>query len=490
MKKTNLLIAMSLIFAGLVAGFVLTARLGRQEITLADGKSTVSPEASDLLGKFSSALAEVAKASEPSVVSISTSKTVSMDQSHFGGLGDDPFFRHFFDQQFGHSFGRQRKFRSSALGSGVIISKDGYLLTNNHVVQEADSIKVTLFDNREFTGKVVGTDPKTDVAVVKIEADNLPAAILGNSDNLKTGQLVMAVGIPFGLSHTATVGVISAVGRSNVGIADYEDFIQTDAAINPGNSGGALVNIKGEVIGINTAIFSTSGGYMGIGFAIPSNMAKTVMESIIKNGKVIRGWLGISIQDLNPQLAKSFGLSEAKGALVSEVLKDGPAAKAGLKRGDIISEFNGKAITSATELKNQAAGASPGTTVAIKIIRNGKTMDLSLTMGEYPEKMGEIMPASSEQGLPGVKVGELTPQMHSRLGIPEDVQGVLVEEVAPNSPVAGILQANDVISEINRKPVSNLEEYRDASGSYREKGTTLLLIYRDGASLYLTITNR
>ncbi len=486
MKKKNLFMAISLILAGLVAGMVLTARFGRQEISLADGKSTVSPAASELLGKFSDSLAEVAKSIEPSVVSISISKTVAMSQNPFGGLGEDPFFRHFFGQQ----FGQQRQMRSTALGSGVIISKDGYVLTNNHVVQGADTIKVTLFDNRVFTGKVVGTDPKTDVAVVKIKADDLPAAILGDSDKLETGQLVMAVGIPFGLSHTATVGVISAVGRSNVGIADYEDFIQTDAAINPGNSGGALVNTKGEVIGINTAIFSTSGGYMGIGFAIPSNMAKTVMESIIKNGKVIRGWMGIGIQDLNPQLAKSFDLSEAKGALVSQVMKGGPAAKAGLKRGDVITEFDGNAIGSATALRNLAASTSPGTTVKIKVMRDGKSQELSLTLGEYPEKGATTMAAGGGQGLPGVDVQVLSPQVRSRLGIPDEVQGVLVTSVTADSPVAGILQAGDVISEINRKPIKNLDDYRTAAASFQEKGTTLLLIYRDGATMYLTITTR
>jgi len=251
-------------------------------------EKTISHESINLLTKLSDALAEVAGAARPAVVNISTTSTVTMEDNPMGDMFNDPFFRHFFGDQFGHQ-GQKRKYKSSALGSGVIVSENGYILTNNHVVKGADEIKVILYDKREFKGRIIGTDPRTDLAVIKINAKGLPTLSLGDSGKLKTGDVVLAVGNPFGLNQTITMGIVSAVGRSNIGLADLEDFIQTDAAINPGNSGGALVNSRGELVGINTAIFSTSGGYMGIGFSVPSSMAKTVMDSIIKHGKVVRG---------------------------------------------------------------------------------------------------------------------------------------------------------------------------------------------------------
>ena len=280
---------------------------------------------------------QVAKLAKASVVNISSARKAKT-QEFSNPFFDDPFFRRFFGEEFGRRFPQPREFREQGLGSGVVVSSDGYIVTNNHVVEQADEIKVQLPDKRSMKAKLIGTDPKTDVSVIKVDATGLPTLPWGDSSQLQVGELVLAVGNPFGLNQTVTMGIISAVGRANMGIVDYEDFIQTDAAINPGNSGGALVNLKGELIGINTAIFTRSGGYMGIGFSIPSNMVKSVMNSLIKHGKVVRGWIGVSIQEITPELAKEFGAAEAKGALVAEVMEQSPASKAKLERGDIINQ--------------------------------------------------------------------------------------------------------------------------------------------------------
>jgi len=270
----------------------------------------------------------------PTVVNISTTRVVkSPGGEPLTPFFNDPFFKDFFGDEFFRQFRIPKERREQSLGSGVIVTQDGYIVTNNHVIEKATEIKVVLSDKKEFKGKVIGVDPKTDIAVIKIDSKELPTIPWGDSDKLQVGEYVLAVGNPFGLTNTVTMGIISAVGRANVGVAEYEDFIQTDAAINPGNSGGALVNIKGELIGINTAIFSRSGGYQGIGFAVPANMVKTVMESLVKEGKVIRGWLGVSIQDITPDLAKQFGIKDLKGALVGDVVEGSPAHKAGIKRG-------------------------------------------------------------------------------------------------------------------------------------------------------------
>jgi len=277
-----------------------------------------------------------------------------------------------------------RKFQQRGQGSGFIISKDGYILINNHVVGDADLIKVKLSDGREFKAKVIGTDPQSDVAVIKIDATNLPVLRLGDSDKLEVGEWVIAIGNPFGLSQTVTVGVVSAKGRSRIGINDYEDFIQTDAAINPGNSGGPLVNIHGEAVGMNTAIFSRSGGYMGIGFAIPINMAKAIKDQLLKKGKVTRGWLGVVIQDIDEELAKSFGLEKTEGVLIAEVSEGSPAEKAGLKQGDIILRLNGKKVDDLGELRNKIALTAPGTKVKLEVLRENKRRTIQVTIGEQP----------------------------------------------------------------------------------------------------------
>ncbi len=444
----------------------------------------VSKESISLLDKLSDAIAEVADVSRPAVVNISTTSTVTMEQNPFGDMFNDPFFRRFFGDQFDH--GQKRKYKSSSLGSGVIVNSDGYILTNNHVVKDADDIKVILFDKREFKGKVVGTDPRTDLAVVKIDAKNLPTLKFGESGKLKTGDIVLAIGNPFGLNQTITMGIVSAVGRSNIGLADLEDFIQTDAPINPGNSGGALVNASGELVGINTAIFSTSGGYMGIGFAIPSDMAKNVMESIIKSGKVVRGWLGVSIQDLTADLASSLGIKETTGALISGVEKGGPAEKAGLKRGDLVVGLNGKKVEDSTHLRNMVSATSPGTKIDIKIIRDGKEQVISVTLGEYSEKK-IVKSTEYDNALKGVTVQELTRSLREKLDLPENVSGVVVTGVSRELGEQGLLRPNDVIQEVNRTAIQNVQDYDHAVSRIKAKEPILLLLFRSGGSFYLTI---
>ena len=486
MSKRNIYaVAIVFVIIGVIFGVVLSSRLNVHEITLAQ-ETGISKETTDFLGKLSKSLSEVAEKVKPAVVNISTTKTVTLRETPFDEFFNDPFFRRFFgrDFPFGH---KKRKYRSSALGSGVIVTDDGYILTNNHVIKDADEIKIVLQDKREFKGKVIGTDPKTDLAVVKIDAKGLPALKLGDSDRLHVGEIVLAVGNPFGLSHTITMGIVSAVGRSKVGIADYEDFIQTDAAINPGNSGGALVNIKGELIGINTAIFSTSGGYMGIGFAIPSNMAKAVMESIIKYGKVIRGWLGVTIQDLTPEIAEHFGIKEEKGSLVTDVVKGSPAEKAGFRRGDLIIEFDGKPVKDSTSLRNMVANTPPGKTVPVKIIREGKEVVLNVTLGEFPEERVISSATAEENVLRGVHVQELTPELREGLGIPEKVRGVVVTGVEEDSPAYEVLKRNDVIQEINRRSIKNIKDYRDAVSRLKKGESVLLLVYRGNGYIYITI---
>ncbi|UCD34308.1 MAG: DegQ family serine endoprotease, partial [Nitrospiraceae bacterium] len=351
-------------------------------------------------------MAEIAEAVKPAVVNISTVRTEKVADTPLSPFLDDPFFRRFFEDQFRHQE-RPRERKSASLGSGVIISREGYILTNNHVIQNAETIKVLLSDKREYTGKLIGSDPKTDLAVIKIDAENLASIPMGNSDNLKVGELVIAVGNPFGLNQTITMGIVSAVGRANVGIADYEDFIQTDAAINPGNSGGALVNVRGELVGINTAIFSTTGGYQGIGFAIPSNMVHIVMNSLIDKGKVVRGWLGVSIQDITPELAAQFRLEKDYGTLVTDVVEHGPAEKAGLLRGDVITEFDGKEVNEPYILRNIVAGLTPGTEVEMTVIREGKEKMLHVIIGELPSD-SEKATAEYSNALNGVSVQDLT----------------------------------------------------------------------------------
>jgi serine protease Do len=484
MRIRTMAAAAVLVIAGLVLGLTLSSNLDIQTKGYTKVETGVSKEAVRVLSQVSDAMVEVVASVRPSVVNISTTRKVKM-RSGAGPQFDDPFFRRFFgDEFFKHFFGPKERTETS-LGSGVIIDKRGYIITNNHVVKDAEEIKVTLYDKREFEGKVIGKDPKTDLAVVKIDEDGLPVARWGDSDGLKVGELVIAVGSPYGLSHTVTSGIVSAKGRANVRITDYEDFIQTDAAINPGNSGGPLINIRGEVVGINTAIFSTTGGYQGIGFAIPSSMAKVVLDSLIKEGKVTRGWLGVTIQPMTKELAGQFDLKDEKGALVSDVIEGSPAEDAGLKRGDIIMEFKGKEVDSPLALRNMVAATLPGAEVDLKIIREGKEKTLTVKIGELPEEEAGLMGAY-ENVLKGVHVQDLTPEIRKNLGISKRVEGVVVTFVGEDIG----LRRGDVILEVNRNPVRSVKEYDAVASKIKPGSDVLLLVYRDGGVFYMTLSER
>lgn len=451
-----------------------------------DTPARVSKESVDFLTKTGQAMAELAEAVSPAIVNISTVRTEKVTSTPLDPLFQDPFFRKFFGDKHPR-LQEPREHKSASLGSGVIVSRNGYILTNNHVVKNADTIKVLLSDKREFTGKIIGTDPQTDLSVIKIDAENLSTLELGDSDALKVGELVLAVGNPFGLNQTITMGIVSAVGRANVGIADYEDFIQTDAAINPGNSGGALVNVKGELIGINTAIFSTTGGYQGIGFAIPARMAKVVMDSLLLKGKVIRGWLGVSIQGITPELAKQFNLEKDYGNLVSDVVDGSPADKGGIMRGDVIIELNGLPVNEPFNLRNMVAATPPGEEVEFKVIRNGEILVLPVTVAEIP---GDDQKTSTEykNALQGVSVQDLTPDLYRKLNLPDKIRGVVVTDIEQGSNAESRLVPGDVILEINRRAISNLDDYESIVSQIKQDIDVLLLVFRRGSTIFVPIS--
>jgi serine protease Do len=472
----------------LIAAALLSAQL-LIFIPFAGAQGAISKESIDHLTRTGKALAEITSAVKPAIVNISTTRTVKIPESMDPFL-NDPFFRRFF----GDNLGRQRhpkEQKSVGLGSGVIASPDGYIITNYHVVKDVDEIKVLMSDKKEYVGKVIGSDPKTEISVVKIEATGLPTISWGNSDTLQVGDLVLALGNPYGLSQTVTMGIVSALGRANVGIADYEDFIQTDAAINPGNSGGALVNVRGEVIGINTAIYSTTGGYQGIGFAIPSNMVKSIMDSLVKKGKVVRGWLGVSIQEITPELARQFRIKDQAGALVGDVIENSPAEKAGLKRGDIIIEYDGKKVTSPTVLRNMIANTIPGEKHQLKVIREDKTISVQVTIEELAgeAELGAIS-GEFENVMTGITVQDMTPDIAGKLKIPERIKGVIISDISETSAASGILTRGDIIQEVNRQKTGNSKDYMDIVSKIKKGEDVLLLVYRKGTSLYVTLSHK
>jgi serine protease Do len=440
----------------------------------------------------SDAFVSVAQRATASVVNVASTRKVAVRGQPFPGpfpFFEDPFFRRFFGEPFERRFPAPQERQEQGLGSGVIVGADGYIVTNNHVIEQAEEIIVLLPDKRRLKAKLVGTDPKTDVAVIKIEAANLPALSWGDSSQLRVGEMVLAVGNPFGLNQTVTMGIISAVGRANMGIVDYEDFIQTDAAINPGNSGGALVNLNGDLIGINTAIFTRTGGYMGIGFAIPSNMVRSVMTSLIKHGKVVRGWLGVSIQELTEDLATQFDVAEAKGVLVSDVMEDSPAAKAKLERGDIIAAYNHVAVKDPVQLRSLVADTEPGTTVTVTILRDKKTRDVTVTIAELPKTVAKTRGPGErgrgEHALAGVAVERLAPEDLKRLKIDGGVAVIQVERGSP-ADRAGLRQG-DIIREINRKRVRTVEDFERLVDKLEPQASVLLLVHRGTATIFLSV---
>ncbi len=485
------IIAGLFLFAGLLIGIVLSSRM--DWLPSASSGSPAMPAVPVVTGAAPVNFVSVIKAVTPAVVNIATTRVVKQGAGGPSPFMDDPFFRQFFGDQFSQRFQAPRERRENSLGSGVIVDASGYIITNNHVIAKADEIKVLLSDKREFIGKVVGTDPKTDIAVIKISAKDLPTLPWGDSDALEVGEYVLAVGNPFALNQTVTMGIVSAVGRANVGIADYEDFIQTDAAINPGNSGGAMVNVRGELVGINTAIFSRSGGYMGIGFAVPSNMTRAVMDSLIKGGKVVRGWLGVSIQDVTPELAKQFGLKDTRGALVSEVIPDSPAASAGIKTGDVITSFNGKTVESPSILRNTVAQVPIGKTIKVELLRDKNSVTVQAKIAEQPKDIesAEAETANTEDKssvLAGVEVRNLTPDIARQLGLPPGTSGAVIAGVAAGSTAeeAG-LQEGDVILEINRQPVRNIADFNRIGGKLSKNDSTLMLVNRQGRKQFVAI---
>lgn len=404
-----------------------------------------SNEDIDILNRTSKAFSAVVKKANPAVVNVMVEKTVGAKGYSPDDFFNNPFFERFFGPQFRQQV-PQRKYKQQGQGTGFIISPEGYILTNNHVVEDADDITVTLDDRRKLKATLIGSDPQSDVALIKIEADeNFPTLPLGDSDALEVGEWVIAIGNPFGLNQTVTIGVVSAKGRSGVGLNEYENFIQTDAAINPGNSGGPLLNIHGEVVGINSALFSRTGGYMGIGFAIPINMVKAIENQLQKHGKVTRGWLGVAIQDVDENLAQSFGLEEAKGILVSEVTEGSPAEEAGLKQGDVIVKLNGKTLESVNELRNRIALIVPKTDAEFEIIREGKARNITVVIGEQPEDFSRLGQGGKSSVIEdfGLSFQELTQELADQLGYTNE-QGVLIGDVEPGSVAAkpGSRQAN------------------------------------------------
>jgi serine protease Do len=492
-RSGGLLLATGLVLAGSAVAFDINSKDKAEHptVTVPVDESTV---ARDTLPHGS--YAPLLKKITPAVVKIvTTSRAENSSAQQMPGF-DDPFWRRFFGDQFGQNGqnsrrGPQMPELQHGLGSGVIVTKEGYILTNNHVVDGAKEVKVTLQDGREFTAKVIGRDPKSDIAVVKIDAKDLPTIPLADSEKVEIGDVVLAIGNPFGIGQTVTSGIVSAKDRGNMGIEDYEDFIQTDAAINPGNSGGALVDINGRLIGINTAILSRSGGSQGVGFAIPSDTARTVMESLVKNGHVTRGYLGVMIQNVTPALADEFKLKDNKGALVGDVVPNGPADKAGLKNGDVVTEFNGHPVTDSRRLKLQVAETTPGTSVPLQLLRDGDKKTINVTIKELPgtDKLADA--DSSEKNdtgtLNGVEVADLDQQAHDQFNVPKNVKGAVVTQVDPNSAAAEAgLKPGDVILEINHQPVKSADEavkLTEKSGDKR----TLVRVWEKGGSHYVVV---
>ena len=475
--------------AGLLAGVLPFAASGANKA--AAPAITQDSKPINREGRLGVSFAPIVKKVAPSVVKVDTAATVKLTRGE-GLLGaENPFLRRFFgeDGMEGGS-GVPHMPRQHGVGSGVVVTGDGYILTNNHVVDGADEVKITLPDGREFTAKVIGKDPKTDIAVVKVEATGLPHVTLADSDQIEVGDTVLAVGNPFAIGQTVTAGIISAKGRGALGL-DYEDFIQTDAAINPGNSGGALIDTEGRLVGINTAILSRTGGNQGIGFAVPVNLAKGVMDQLVEDGKVTRGYLGVAIQDVTPPLAKKLDLKQNQGALVSDITPKSPAAKAGFESGDVVISYDGKKVESARQLKLAVARSKPGESVNVAVLRDGDEKTLKVVVKELTDKdslaKSDSSTGEADDVLNGVGVGDLDARSRRQLQIPEKIEGVVVTEVSPDSAANEQgLKAGDIIMEMNRKPLHSAEEAVRMSEHSKDR-ITLLKVWSHGSTHFLVI---
>ena len=482
-KKNIKIVLIALLLAGAIAGFgygmTATAKSGEAQ---AAATALVSAGSPMVPGNFS----DLAEKVRLGVVNIQVSKKVKSIGFN-NSPGNPSRDRNPFGDFFGPFEGNQPDRKQQGVGSGFIMSKEGYILTNNHVVEDADQIKVKLAGGKEFDGKIVGRDPKTDLALIKIDAaSELQPLKLGNSDDLKVGNWVVAVGSPFGLEQTVTAGIVSAKGRV-IGSGPYDNFIQTDASINPGNSGGPLINLQGEVVGINTAIIASG---QGIGFAIPINMAKEVAPQLQKRGHVTRGLLGVAIQDMTPELAKSLGLKESKGALVSQVVPGGPADKAGIEQGDVIVNFDGQSIGDSKDLPRVVASTTVGKTVTVKLLRDGKEVERQARVGEMEEENTSETAKNPIHPSLGVTVQNLTPQIARELGLKKSA-GVVVTGVEPGSPAAeAMIQVGDVIQAVNRKPVKNVDDFVKTVEKAKGGGSLLLLVQRGANSLFAAVTPR
>jgi len=447
------------------------------------GGRTLVPRVPAHVEETSRAFADIAKAVSPAVVNISSTKIVRQQQANGDLSGYMP----------GIPNGNAHRFREQSLGSGVIVSSDGYIVTNSHVIEQSNDIKVSLYDRRSFKARVIGIDSKTDIAIIKIDANDLPVIAWGDSDKLQVGEFVLAIGNPFLLSHTVTMGIVSAVGRADVGISAYENFIQTDAAINPGNSGGPLVNIRGELVGINSAIFSKTGGYQGIGFAAPSNMVKLVMDQLISSGKVTRGWIGVTIQELTPELSEQFGLKSAQGVLVSDVARGGPAHRSGIASGDVILEYDGKKTLDVGAMRNAVAQSKVGSQAQIRLMRRDREMAVTVTVTEMPSE-GESAAGPAQKSdtpgnvLAGMRVMDLSVAMAKQLSIEPDEKGVVIVNIDQGAAAddAG-LRRGDVITEINRQRISNLNDFNRIIARIKPGDNVLLYVNRIGKKFYSTL---
>ena len=486
--------------------FALLAPLAFASFAFAENKlPEIKVDTAPMERTHENSFAPIVDKVSPSVVTISISKNVAVGGRGKGNpLADDPFFRKFFGipdnepQPKKDDGNARKKAMPVGLGSGVIVSADGYIITNNHVVEQADEITVTLADGKtELKAKKIGTDAGSDIAVIKIEAKDLKPVTFADSEKIKVGDVVLAIGNPFALRQTVTKGIVSAVGRNQTGISEFGNFIQTDASINPGNSGGALVDALGRLVGINSAIFSQSGGNMGIGFAVPSNQARSVMESLIKFGKVQRGLLGIKMQELNEKLAENLKAPTKDGIAVTEVVPGGGAEKAGVKVGDVITEMNGRPVEEMAAFRNSIANMMPGTKVELKVFRNGEPKALSVTLVERPVDGMALggtpapAPAKVPDVLDGVTVGDITPDARKKFGIGDDVKGALITQVSPDSACADAeIRAGDVIVDIDGKKVANADEAVKLSEEVKTKSSVRLRVSRKGATQFVVVEER